>query len=324
MLLNRIFYIVIFVSLTLNLFCEDAQADSLIQTPTEYLKSAIELIRENALNSKNIDWEKAIPEAMGFLEFATTTADTYPIIKDLLKRLEDNHSFFKTPRKYKKDKYSTVEENDPVTSKMLVDNIAYINIPYIRGYTDEKNLLYTNIIQDQIAALDSLDPIGWIVDLRENTGGNMWPMLAGLGPLLGEGILGYMCFNDEDISWFYRNGKMGFDDNILIDIPNSGYAVSNSDLPVAVLIGEQTMSSGEAVAISFIGNSKAKFFGHPTKGLSTVNVSHKLSDGALIVLTEGIFADRSGKRYGSKIEPDTFVEDQEKAIKKASQWIKSY
>jgi C-terminal processing protease CtpA/Prc len=300
---------------------ENATSEQTKQTPSEYLQSVIDLIRENALNSTKIDWEKTTADAMGFCEFAVSTADTYPIIRDLLEKLEDNHSHFKTPQKYKKDKYSTVEENAPMTRKMLESNIAYLNVPYVRGYTDEKNLLYATIIQDHIAALDSLDPVGWIVDLRQNTGGNMWPMLAGLGPLLGEGIHGYMVMNDGDYPWIYRNGSIGMEDFSLITLPDSGYKLSNPDLPVAVLIGSQTMSSGEAVTISFIGKENVKFFGRPTQGLSTVNVSHKLSDGAQIVLTEGIFADSSGKQYGGKIKPDVFVEDKEKTIEKAVEWI---
>ena len=46
-------------------------------------------------------------------------------------------------------------------------------------------------IQDQIKIMDHPYNIGWIVDLRGNGGGNMWPMLAGIGPILGEGIAGY-------------------------------------------------------------------------------------------------------------------------------------
>ncbi|MCK4979564.1 MAG: hypothetical protein KAS62_04165, partial [Candidatus Delongbacteria bacterium] len=315
-------------TLTLSLFilCILLHSDESIdtvqeQTPQEYLQSAIDLIKDNALYTDKIDWDKSIPEAMGFLEFAVTTTDVYPIIKDLLKKLDDSHSHFKTPRKYKKDKYSTVEENDPVTGEMLESKIGYLNIPYVRGYTDEKNLRYATIIQNKIAELDSLKPIGWIVDLRGNTGGNMWPMLAGLGPLLGEGILGYMSFADDDIPWIYRNGSIGFEDHILITLPDSGYVVSNHNLPIAVLIGDQTMSSGEAVTISFMCNEKAKLFGQPTQGLSTVNVSHKLSDGAQIVLTEGIFADRSGKKYGDKLIPDVLIENDEEVIEKAVKWI---
>ena len=36
-----------------------------------------------------------------------------------------------------------------------------------------------------------------MIDLRPNTGDNCWPMLAGIGPLLGEGVCGY--FTDRDL-----------------------------------------------------------------------------------------------------------------------------
>ena len=40
-------------------------------------------------------------------------------------------------------------------------------------------------IENQIRAADAPDLAGWIVDLRGNTGGNMWPMIAGVGSTLG-------------------------------------------------------------------------------------------------------------------------------------------
>ncbi len=46
-----------------------------------------------------------------------------------------------------------------------------------------------------------------------------------------------------------------------------------------------------------------------------------LSDGALILLTEGIFADSSGKIYGDKIEPDVLAKDDEQTIQRAAKWI---
>ena len=38
---------------------------------------------------------------------------------------------------------------------------------------------------------DRVSLVGWIVDLRGNTGGNMWPMVAGVGPVLGNGVAGF-------------------------------------------------------------------------------------------------------------------------------------
>jgi len=62
--------------------------------------------------------------------------------------------------------------------------------------------------------LQEMNPAGWIIDLRGNSGGNMYPMLAGLSSLLGEGVLGYdvypdgrsMLLTDSILRLRYRNG----------------------------------------------------------------------------------------------------------------------
>jgi hypothetical protein len=41
-------------------------------------------------------------------------------------------------------------------------------------------------LQSLIRGVDARDPCGWIIDLRHNHGGNMWPTLAGVGPILGD------------------------------------------------------------------------------------------------------------------------------------------
>ncbi len=54
---------------------------------------------------------------------------------------------------------------------------------------DRQFIAYATKLQGIIADLDKAHPAGWVVDLRGNVGGNMWPMLAGIGPVLGEGCL---------------------------------------------------------------------------------------------------------------------------------------
>ena len=50
-------------------------------------------------------------------------------------------------------------------------------------------------------------PIGWIVDLRGNGGSNMWAALAGLGPLLGEGPVGFFKDRRGRQEWVYDKGR---------------------------------------------------------------------------------------------------------------------
>ena len=39
----------------------------------------------------------------------------------------------------------------------------------------------------------------------------MWPMLAGLGPLLGNGVCGaFHNAGGKDMNWFYRDGEAGY------------------------------------------------------------------------------------------------------------------
>jgi len=53
----------------------------------------------------------------------------------------------------------------------------------------------------------------WIVDLCGNGGGNMWPMLAGIGPLLGDSIVGRFGAETGSTRWYSRLGvgPDGFD-----------------------------------------------------------------------------------------------------------------
>ena len=68
-------------------------------------------------------------------------------------------------------------------------------------------------------------------------------------------------------------------------------------------------------------------FGLPTNGLSTANETFPLPDGAMILLTTAIEVDRTGKRYGDKVDPDERHEaagkDGDPAMTAASAWLKT-
>ncbi len=62
-------------------------------------------------------------------------------------------------------------------------SIARILVP---GFSGQDADGFATKLQAIVGELASKGPCGWIVDLRGNGGGNMWPMLAGVGPILGE------------------------------------------------------------------------------------------------------------------------------------------
>ncbi len=62
------------------------------------------------------------------------------------------------------------------------------------------------------------------------------------------------------------------------------------------------------MAVAFRGRPNTRSFGQPTGGASSGNQGFRLSDGAAVALTVSLFADRDGRVYGGRIEPDTLVE----------------
>jgi len=182
-------------------------------------------------------------------------------------------------------------------------------MPLFSGETLEEGVLFANALQGIIATVDTPEMCGWIVDLRGNSGGNMWPMLAGVGPVLGEGIVG--AFVQPDLVatlWYYRNGASGLEpNNDIVRVSNAPYELILQLPTVAVLTGPVTVDAGEAVLTAFRGRNATRSFGLGTGGLSTANRAFILSDGALILLTVSTFADRDAMLYGGVMEPDSVV-----------------
>lgn len=236
--------------------------------------------------------------------------------------LNDNHSFIQT----QKSKY--IFDNNPsnyvrIDDKMGIvpDDVGYIKVGGNFGSSTDVSVLAKNI-QDDIKNADRENLKGWIVDLRGNDGGNMWPMLAGLGPILGEGILGYFIDVDKsEISWSYNKGKSQVGNQMVVSVLNP-YTLKKDNPKVAVLINQSIASSGEATTIAFKGRPNTKFFGTPTFGLSTANRSFTLSDKALLYLTVSTMADRNKKLYGSKVEPDVLTTMAASTNNAAIEWVR--
>ena len=104
----------------------------------------------------------------------------------------------------------------------------------------------------------------------------MWPMLAGVGPILGEGLAGFFVGPDGTIvPWSYTNGISFLDATVQVRVTDP-YELINPDPKVAVILDQLVASSGEAIAVSFLGRPNTKTFGSNTCGLSTVNKQFRI------------------------------------------------
>ena len=298
---------------------------TLVPTPLldaqQYLSEALDIIQSNALNSKKVDWVQVRATAFAFEKDAKVPADTYDTISYVLKQLGDHHSSFMTPDVANEMNNSTIYNYPRPKGKLLEDKIGYVAVFEFNAQAEDQENKYADTIQNIIIELDKKSVCGWIVDLRDDMGGNMYPMIAGLGALIGEGELGsFKDASGKTIHWYYRDGQSWLGDEPLTKVSQPEFLFNSDKTPVAVLIGPRTASSGEATAISFRGRPNTRFFGKPSYGLTTGNDVFPLSDGAIIILTTVVELDRTGLEYGGKIIPDVVTSNPESD---ATDWLRT-
>ena len=200
-----------------------------------------------------------------------------------------------------------------------------LNVGYVRvgsfGGSGSAATAFAEGIQQSIRAQDRADLIGWIVDLRGNGGGNMWPMIAGLGPILGESLLGHFVHPTGKIdAWRYQNGASTLNGIDLVRVV-APYTLLNQAPRVAVLVDNGVASSGEATFIAFRGRPATRSFGASTCGASTANQGFGLSNGATLILTTSLMADRALTQYGNAVVPDEATVGPAETVQRALLWL---
>jgi hypothetical protein len=292
-----------------------------------YVDKAIALVRNNALASDSVDWKAVTAEMHRRAASAHNAFDLWPALNYLTEQLHDGHSFLQlagdlraayqaaegTPFHYVSSHRCPVEkafvERTNVTGvdvKAGHGQARWIVVPGFMGSKAE-SAAFVRKISGNFAS----KRCGYIVDFRGNTGGNMWPMLAGLSPLLHNGNLGAFISLKERDTVFLRNGAAGMRTEKKEQIISSetGWRVHPrlQSIPLAILIDGGSASSGEIVPIMLRGRAHTRFFGTPTYGISTATSGFPLPDGANLVVATSKVADRSGKVYSSGLIPDVVV-----------------
>jgi hypothetical protein len=287
-----------------------------------YLEELIGLMQAHSINRLTIDWSafrtKVFARAVG----AQSIQDTYPSIQVALDALGDGHSLYYASTGTVFGASRRVGCGGPgAGTPALPGDLGYVRVPAFSG-TAEAATALANELQRTIMVADKGDLIGWVVDVRGNGGGNMWPMIAGVGPVLGEGVAGY--FIDPvgvETAWEYRDGA-AWEGQVANQRVAAPYRLQRDQPRVAVLTDNGVASSGEAVVISFRGRPNTRSFGDRTCGLSTANAPYPMSDGATLNITEAVMTDRSRTRYGYAVEPDETVPTSQ-VIDRAVEWLRT-
>ncbi len=175
-----------------------------------FLDNALDTMRQHALHGQSVDWTEVRTEAFKRAGGAFNPIDTYPAIYWALVQLGDPGAHLRLPPGLYPDQIALMQQAErdalkdapaaareqtsiptPFTSRRLPEghivtvqgrNFGYVVLPRCSAKDNDGLLLYAADVRRILTDLMAQSPKGWIVDLRGNTGGNMWPMLAGIGP----------------------------------------------------------------------------------------------------------------------------------------------
>jgi carboxyl-terminal processing protease len=303
------------------------------------IDTVITVMKANSVNRDKVNWKQI--EATAFSE-AVGKENAYqlgPIFRNLLKSLNDFHGYIlcwdSTYRWHRPE----AEYSDSIKKEwkkgvflqtaILSGNIGYLRVPYIsfdkRPALDKK----AQTLNDSLCSLLNQHVKGIVLDLRLNGGGAMYPMILGLEQLLHEGTLGSFETMDKQ-KWIIRDNNFYLDTTLLTSIiPKC--SIQKTNIPVAILIGQGTGSSGEFLAISFKKRENTIFIGSNTAGYVTSTKGFQINDAVYILLATGYGRDRQGQIYEDALTPDIYNNEpdsfndikNDKKVVAAMKWIDS-
>ncbi len=264
-------------------------------TPAEVMETALTIISSEALHAHEIDWASMHVSARQAVAAARRSVDVYPAIRHAIQALGDRHSRFVTPEAAYRHRIIGLPTKD-VDVRCVAAGVGYVAMPGFVGVDETASLAFVDDVAGRLLAIAAEAHKGWVLDLRDNIGGNLWPMLAAVKGLLGTGIVGYFKPAAKEARAWRAGDRLPTSDAIV--------HASCERSPVAVLLGPRTCSSGEALAIAFHGRMQTRSFGAATAGLSSANATFNLPDASQLQLTTAVCVDRHGQAFGHGIEPD--------------------
>ena len=301
-----------------------------------YVRDAMSAFEAHSVHRAQVDWPALEDSVIARSAGAQTPSETWLALIWALRRV-DPHSFLMPSPEKLMARSGGMTAPAPkiaraataVATGGLLD--GEIGVVTVATHSGTNRAAYVDSLQARIGALDSAGACGWVVDLRGNTGGNMWPMLAGVGPLLGAEVVGSFTNSAPGEGWHYRDGRSWDGGSIAVNVSGWGSAtprrVRDPIAPVALLVGRKTASSGEITLLAFLGRPNVRTFGDSTAGYTSANVGVPLRDGATLFVTSAYPRDRLGRTYPLRIAPDELVPaaesaDEDATLARAIVWLR--
>lgn len=278
-------------------------------SPKTYVKTALAQMEGYGFYAEGEKWEDTKSKVLKETRNAENYKETHRYLEQALAVAGRKHSFLDTADENDNSSDSNKLEY-PKTS--LNNDILTIKLPEFSGNEDESKR-YAKIAND---ALQQKKYHSVIIDLRNNEGGDMGPMIAGVSSLLKNGTLMTYIDKDNNQTEVKLDGSATENGGTSVNLKNAKKAKS---IPVAILINNKTASSGEITTLAFKGQKNVRYFGENSAGYTSANTPIDLYDGSTMYLTTAKLKDHTGKVYeNNPIEPDVKTKD---AKQEAEAWL---
>ena len=176
------------------------------------------------------------------------------------------------------------------------------------------------------AALAHSSACALVVDLGDQKGGNAWPAIAVLGALATpanrareEYGTGQRAQVVSPQAYASRRDEYG-------PLPASPLAAF-AGTAFGVVLAPETASAGEMVAMVLSGEPGARTFGRPSYGMTSINTTLPMPDGALLILTVARYAMDGEPVIRGSLQPDfpaDFAETPEQSVQRAVAWAAAH
>lgn len=170
------------------------------------------------------------------------------------------------------------EESISLPTLSKVGSYNVITIPGIYSLSESTISTYINTLSNLIE--ESKENI--VLDLSNNPGGDVVPMLLGARSLIPDGLIfkGVDHTGNRSPVYLSSNKLKGGISNVLelesdsLDLPMCKKTLNKK---VAIIISEKTGSAAEALVLALKHNKNIKVFGTPSAGYTSWNLSRELS-----------------------------------------------
>lgn len=302
------------------------------------IDTTISIMKNNSVNANSVNWDTLRNNALMQAKNIDNPYELGSTMRYLYKSINDFHGAFFWKDSMFQWRHDAPAIPDSIMNEwkkgvqsiaMVLDkNIGYLRIPSMPGGSKEDFDRKAQTLNDSLCVLLNKNIKGIILDARLDGGGAMFPMILGVEQLLSDGFIGsFRTKKKED--WFIKINGFFIDTTLLTEVkPKCN--VNAQNIPIVILVGRGTGSSGEFFLMAFKGRKNTILLGSQTAGWVTVNTGIQINDTAFINLSVGYGADRNGKIYKKALEPDIPITSVDKfndiandeKVKAALKWLK--